>query len=86
MTLTDILNARNETTEPTIVVTKKLVLSPAETEKIERIIGSMSNHEKEVAVHKIPTEILQNEITRRIKRDKEDLKGIKAIIENMEEY
>lgn len=86
MTLRDILNARNGVTEPKIVATKKPALSPIATENIERLVGSMNDLEKEVAVHKIPTEILMNEIVRRSIRDEEDLKGIKAIIDRREEY
>lgn len=86
MTLRDILKARNEELEPIITATKKPALPKVEAEKIERVIEGMSNHEKEVAVRKIPTEILQNEISRRLKRDKADLRDIKAIIDRLEEY
>lgn len=48
-----------------------ITLTTAEVEKLERTIKNMSNDEKKVAVRKIPTFILQNEITRRIKRDEE---------------
>ena len=85
MTLQELLNTE-QVTEPNITVIKNSPLSKVETEKIERIIGNMSNQEKEVAVHSIPTEILQNEISRRLKRDKENLRGIKAIIDCMEKY
>ena len=69
-----------------ITAEKKDYLPPAEVEKIETVIGNMTNLEKAVAVRKISTEILQNEITRRVKRDKENLRGIKAIIDGLEEY
>jgi hypothetical protein len=85
-TLRDILKARGEEPEIIITVAKKPALSPAEAEKIEKIIGNMSNHEKAVAVHSIPTEILQNEITRRVQRDKEVIKQIKSIVDALERY
>lgn len=85
MTLQELLNVE-QSTELSITATKNSPLSQGETEKIERIIGNMSNGEKTVAVRKIPTEILQNEITRRIQRDKANLRGVKAIIDAMEDY
>lgn len=46
-------------------------LTVAEVERLERVTNNMSNDEKAVIVRKIPTVILQNEMTRRIKRDEE---------------
>lgn len=61
-------------------------LSAGEVYAIERIIGNMSNAEKAVAVRSIPTEILQNEVTRRLKRDNANLKGLKELVSSMESY
>lgn len=61
-------------------------LSKAEAEKIELLVGNMTNEEKEVVVHSIPTEILQNEITRRLKRDKKTTEKIKVIVDSLEKY
>ena len=57
-----------------------------EIEAIKSVIGSMTNYEKEIAVHSIPTEILQNEISRRMNRDREALKGIRNILGALDEY
>lgn len=82
----DFINLKLKPAEPTISAVKKDYLPQGEAEKIERIVGNMSNLEKAVAVRKIPTEILQNEITRRVKRDKENLRCIKEVIDSMEDY
>lgn len=70
--------------EPQVV--KQPELTDTEKEKITRVVEAMSKAEKIVAVRSIPTEILQNEVTRRIKRDKDKLKGFKELVESMEKY
>lgn len=82
----DFINLKLKPAEPSILATEQESLTEVEVEKIQGVISSMSNLEKAVVVRKIPTEILQNEISRRLKRDKADLRSIKAIIGSMEEY
>ena len=84
MTIEAVLGTRPEV--PIVTQAPVLSIKPAEAEKIERLVGNMSNPEKAVAVHKIPTEILQNEITRRIQRDKAALNQIKGIVDALERY
>lgn len=78
----DIMGISIESPEPI----PEIPMTQTEVEAIESVIDSMSNLEKAVAVHSIPTEILQNEITRRIQRDKAAMKQIKSIVDAFEKY
>lgn len=61
-------------------------MSEAETKRLEEIIDAMGYEEKVVAVHSIPTEILEGELSRRSSRDRERKELIKNLVENMEKY
>ena len=61
-------------------------LTKAETDKIGQIIESLSKDEKIIAVRNFPTEILQNEISRRLKRDKDQRNALKEMVNAMDKY
>lgn len=61
-------------------------LSEAGVAKIEEIMEGMSRAEKVIAVRSISIEILQNEVTRRIKRDSEKLKCFRELVNSMEKH
>lgn len=61
-------------------------LTEADVAKVTEIIEGMSRAEKVVAVRSIATEILQNEVTRRIKRDKAKLNDFRELVNSMEKY
>ena len=61
-------------------------MTQAEINKINDIVEAMSNEEKVVVVKNIPTELLQNEITRRLNRDRELRELITNLVNSMEKY
>lgn len=61
-------------------------LTTAEIDRLERTIKNMSNDEKKVVVKKIPTPILQNELSRRMLRDHEIKEDFKRLQAKMEDY
>lgn len=61
-------------------------MTQIEIEKIESVMDAMSNEEKAVAVHSIPIEILQNEITRKIQMKQAAINQIKGIVDALERY
>ena len=80
------MNFLSKPVEPETEAIRVPELTEADTAKVTEVIKAMSKAEKIVAVRNMPTEILQNEISRRIKRDKEKLRGFKELVESMEEY
>lgn len=77
------LNRPEEVVEPVAVSGE---LTKAETDKIEQIIESLSKAEKIIAVRSFPTEILQNEISRRLKRDKDQRNALRDMVNAMDKY
>ena len=61
-------------------------MTQAEVNKINNIIEAMSDEEKAVVVRNLPTEFLQGEITRRLKRDKEQNNLILELYKSIEKY
>ena len=61
-------------------------MTDAEVKRLEEIIDAMGYEEKVVAVHSIPTEILEDELKRRSKRDMEHKELIKNLVDSMEKY
>lgn len=58
----------------------------ASAEVTARYVKNMKKHEKIAAVREIPTDILQNEISRRLKKDHEAKMGIKEIVDSWGSY
>lgn len=98
MTLKDILKDRErqiefeeeqeliEHTEHSEKIEKLEEEQKADAEELTRLIKNMMRYEKEAVVKGIPTDILQNEITRRMNRDHKALKDVKKILIALDEY
>lgn len=78
----DIPNFLDKTAEELPVIQ----LTTAEIDRLERTVKNMSNDEKKVVVKKIPTPILQNELSRRMLRDHEIKEDFKRLQAKMEDY
>ena len=61
-------------------------MTNAEVIKLEEIVEGMSHEEKVVAVRCIPTEILENELSRRSSRDREQNDRLRELVKNMERH
>lgn len=82
----DFKNIQLNRPEEPVVTVANTELTKAEVDKIGQIIESLSKDEKIIAVRSFPTEILQNEISRRLKRDKDQRNQLRDIVNAMEKY
>lgn len=102
MTLNDILNDRKalqdefeEEQEPTEYTESSEEINLADelekeqktnAEELKHLVKNMMRYEKEAVVKSIPTDILQNEISRRMKRDHKALMDVRKILGALDEY
>ena len=85
----DIIDVREELENEAVRIQKEqqiLAEREAQMKETTNLAKNMKKYEKEALVKGIPINILQNEISRRIKEKYEAIDAIKQIVESLGEY